>query len=237
MSQPIIEQIMVGKPQIFGQKEATQPMDREWESGIVKPPVYGKVWVNKTKLEGDGQADLKNHGGPEKAIFAYPASHYAFWQSKLSRPDFILGAFGENLAVHGLTEEDVCIGDTISVGEAIVQVSQPRQPCWKPARRWKIKELALLIQQEGYTGWYFRVLKEGYIEAGDPLQLQERPFPEWTIAKCNEVMHVQKDDLDLAKRLAACEYLASSWREALTKRVQGKGSSDIRNRVFGPNEW
>lgn len=236
MNQPIIDQIMVGKPQTFGQKEATRPMDREWESGIVKLPVSGKVWVSKTKLEGDGQADLKNHGGPEKAIFAYPSSHYEYWKNKLQRPDFNFGAFGENLVVQHLTEEDVCIGDTFSVGEVIVQVSQPRQPCWKPARRWKIKELALLIQQDGYTGWYFRVLNEGYIEVGDKFVLQERPFPEWTIAKCNEIMHVKKDDLDLTARLASCELLASSWRDSLNKRVQGEGNSDISKRLYGPNE-
>ncbi len=108
-------------------------MDREWESGIVKREVKGKVWAGKTGLQGDGQA--------------------------------------------------------------ITQVSQPRQPCWKPARRWKIKDLAIQIQQQGMTGWYFRVLKEGDIQAGDYLQLQERPFPEWTVAKCNDIMHNQKNKI------------------------------------------
>jgi MOSC domain-containing protein YiiM len=236
MSQPIIERIMVGKPQTFGQKEAKRPMDREWTSGIVKQPVHGKIWAGKTNLQGDGQADLKYHGGPEKAIFVYPVTHYAFWQIKLQNPDFTVGAFGENLAVQHMVEDDLCIGDIFQIGGAIVQVSQPRQPCWKPARRWKIKDLALQIQQEGRTGWYFRVLKEGEIQAGDALQLRERPLQEWTVARCNDVMHNQKHDLELAARLASCELLAPNWRNTLGKRAQGEGKLDIRKRVIGPNE-
>jgi MOSC domain-containing protein YiiM len=153
VTQPIIEQILIGKPQAFGQKDAAHPMDREWESGIVKHAVTGKIWAGKTNLEGDGQADLKHHGGLEKAIFVYPASHYDYWQKTLQKPDFMMGAFGENLAVQHLTEDEICIGDVYQVGEAIVQVSQPRQPCWKPARRWKMKDLALQVQQQGMAGW------------------------------------------------------------------------------------
>lgn len=236
MSQPVIVKIMVGKPQTFGNKDAKHPMDREWTTGIVKYSVKGKVWAGKTNLGGDGQADLKRHGGPEKAIFVYTISHYDYWQKKLQRPDFCVGAFGENLAVKNINEDNLCIGDVFHIGGAVVQVSQPRQPCWRPARRWKIKDLALQIQQEGLTGWYFRVLKEGEIQAGDYLQLQERPFPEWTVAKCNDVMHNKKHDLELAARLAACELLAPNWRNTLSKRAEGKGKLDIRNRVIGPNE-
>lgn len=236
MSHPVIDRIMIGKPQTFGQKEAKKPMDREWKSGIVKHAVKGKIWAGRTNLQGDGQADLNHHGGPEKAIFVYPISHYDYWQKKLQQIDFTIGAFGENLAVKHLTEADLCIGDIFQIGEAVVQVSQPRQPCWKPARRWKIKDLAVQIQQQGMTGWYFRVLKEGEIQAGDDIQLQERPFPEWTVAKCNDIMHNRKQDLELASRLAACELLAPNWRNTLYKRSQGEGNLDIRNRVIGPNE-
>lgn len=235
MGQPFIEQMRVGKPQTFGQKEAKHPMDREWTSGIVKRPVNEKIWAGKTNLGGDGQGDLKNHGGAEKAIFAYPICHYDYWQEKLQRTDFTIGAFGENLAVRDMTEADVCIGDIFHISEAIVQVSQPRRPCWRPARRWRIKDLAVQIQQQGLTGWYFRILQEGWVQAGEELHLQKRPYPEWTIAKCNEVMHHQKQDLELAARLAACELLAPKWRDTLSKRAQGKVKSD-HHRVIGPNE-
>jgi len=236
MSQPVIEQLMVGKPQTFGQKDAKHPMDREWTTGIVKRPVKERIWASKTGLEGDGQGDPKHHGGEEKAIFVYSVSHYPYWQEKLERTDFTIGAFGENLAVSHLIEADLCIGDIVLIGDAIVQVAQPRLPCWRPARRWGIKDLSVQIQNEGLTGWYFRVLQEGNIQEGDALQLQERPYPEWTLAKCNDVMHHQKQDLELAARLADCELLAPSWRDKLYKRTQRKGNVDSSNRLIGPNE-
>lgn len=235
MSTPFIEQILIGKPQSFGQKDANRPMDREWESAIVKQPVKGAVYASKTNIQGDGQADLVNHGGTEKAIFAYPAVHYDYWQKELELKNFTIGAFGENFAIGSINEWDLSIGDIFQAGEAIIQVSQPRQPCWKPARRWKVKDLALRVQNTGKTGWYFRVLKEGNVQAGDSLILQERPYPEWTIAKCNDIMHFQKDNMELSARLAKCELLAPSWQNTLQKRVNGE-ASDIRKRVIGPNE-
>lgn len=235
MTQPVIDQIRVGKPQTLGRKDAQHPMDREWTTGIVKHAVKGRIWAGKTNLQGDGQGDRKNHGGEEKAIFAYPVFHYVYWQKKLQRKDFTIGAFGENLAVSHMIEADLCIGDVFQIGDSLVQVSQPRRPCWRPARRWKIKDLSIQIQQQGLTGWYFRVLQEGWIQAGNILRLNERPFPQWTVARCNDVMHHRKEDLELASRLASCELLAPSWRRSLNKRVRGE-KSDIRSRVIGPNE-
>lgn len=230
-----IEKIMVGKVHLHGKKDADHPMEREWVSAIVKQEVKGKITVYETKLAGDQQADLKNHGGPEKAIFAYPVTHYPYWQKKLKLTKFPIGAFGENLAVQHMTENDVCIGDVYQVGTAIVQVSQPRQPCWKPARRWKVKDLSLQTQQEGLTGWYLRVLQEGEIEAGDRFQLVERPCPEWTIARCNEIMHHDKHNIELAEKLANCNLLSPSWRKSLYKRIEGK-EKDSSSRLIGPNE-
>jgi MOSC domain-containing protein YiiM len=185
---PIIEQILIGSPQTFGEKEAVHPMEREWKSGIVKHPVKGKIWVSKTNLRGDGQADLKQHGGT-KSDLCLSCHPLCLMSKKLKIPDFTIGAYGENLALRNQTESDVCIGDMFQIGEAKVQISQPRQPCWKPARRWKVKDLAIQLQQQGMTGWYLRVLKEGEIQAGDPLHLLERPFPQWAVATCNDVMH------------------------------------------------
>ena len=124
--------------------------------------------VTPTGIEGDGQADLVNHGGVDKAICVYPLAHYPHWQEMIGR-ELSPAAFGENFTVDGLTEADVCIGDTWRVGEdVLVQVSQPRQPCWKLARRWQRKTLALEVQESGKTGWYFRVLEEGTVQAGMP---------------------------------------------------------------------
>lgn len=233
--EPFIEQIRIGKPKTLGLKNAEHPLDREWTSAIFKEKVTGKVKVHFLGLEGDGQADVKHHGGREKAIFAYPISHYSYWQQKLTMPHFTIGAFGENLAIQHLTENDVCIGDIYRIGTALVQVSQPRQPCWKPARRWRVKNLSLLTQEKGLTGWYLRVLEEGEMEEGDAVQLVERRNEQWTIAECNEVMHHEKENLKRVKMLANCELLSPSWRDTLNKRAQGI-EKNSRRRLFGPNE-
>lgn len=234
-TQPYINQLFIGKPKTVGDPNAKKPMDKEWTSGIFKEPTQQPVWLSKVGLEGDGQADLKNHGGPEKAVFVYPAGHYEYWQIELNNKLIQAGAMGENFSTVGLDESNVCIGDLYEVGDAIVQVSQPRQPCWKPARRFKIVDLALQIQKSGRTGWYYRVIKEGTINEKDTFKLVERPYPDWTIARCNEVMHEKKDDLEATAQLAACEYLAPNWIDTLTKRLKGESKS-IEKRVYGPNK-
>ncbi|CAM3062637.1 MOSC domain-containing protein [Filibacter tadaridae] len=232
----LLNNIFVGLPKVMGQKHAKSPMDREWESGIFKELVNGPIWVGRTKLDGDGQADIKNHGGPEKAVFAYPKEYYPYWQQELDISDIKVGGMGENFSVANVTEQSISIGDTFEIGGAILQVSQPRQPCWKPARRYKIKNFALLIQDTGKTGWYFRVLQEGIVEAGQTFNLVDRPSPKWTIEQCNHVMHVDKNNLQSAAELAECEWLAVNWKARLQKRVEQVESTDITNRVYGPNE-
>lgn len=233
--QPYINQLFIGKPKTMGDPNAKKLMDKEWTSGIFKEPVDTALWLGKENLEGDGQADLKNHGGPEKAVLAYAATHYEKWQNELGNDQIQAGAMGENFSVMGLDEANVCIGDIYEVGEALVQVSQPRQPCWKPARRYKILDFALRIQKSGRTGWYFRVVKEGMVKQHDTMKLIERPYPEWTIARCNEVMHEKKDDLEATAQLVDCKYLAPNWKETLTKRLNGESKS-IDSRVYGPNK-
>lgn len=147
-------------------------MDRPWTTGFFKEPVSSAVRLGLINLEGDGQADLVHHGGTDKAVLAYSAEHYPGWRQSMNNPSLPFGAFGENFTITGLTEADVCIGDIWQVGdEAVLEVSQPRQPCWKLARRWRIKSLALDVQQTGRTGWYFRVLTEGIVAAGMRLVL------------------------------------------------------------------
>ncbi|WP_036687787.1 MOSC domain-containing protein [Paucisalibacillus globulus] len=235
MSLPNVKQLFVGKVKQIGDPGAKNAMDRVWESGMFKKGTNEKIWLSKTGLVGDEVADKKNHGGPEKAIFTYSAMHYDFWKNKQHIEAIDFGGFGENLVVENMDENSVCIGDSYQFGEAIIQVSQPRRPCWKPARRFRTMDLALQIQNSGRTGWYFRVLEEGFVQGGEELILLQRAFPEWTIAKCNEVMYEKKDDLNLAVELAACEALAENWKQTLHKRLKGKESTS-GNRVFGPNK-
>ncbi|WP_071394877.1 MOSC domain-containing protein [Bacillus tuaregi] len=234
MSKPYIERLFAGKVKKLGQPHAMNPMDRQWESGMFKDRIHEKIWLSKTGLKGDEVADTKNHGGEEKALFAYSIHHYDEWRKEPALEAIGIGSMGENLAVRHMDENTVCIGDTFQFGEAIIQVSQPRQPCWKPARRFRLLDFALQIQKSGRTGWYFRVLQEAFVQEQVKLELLERPYPQWTIAKCNKVMHVKKEDRKLAEELASCDLLAINWRETLHKRAAGENGS-IDKRVFGPN--
>jgi MOSC domain-containing protein YiiM len=227
--------LQVGTPQTIGRADATDPMDQVWTTGFFKEPVAGPVWLGRTNLEGDGQADLQNHGGPDKAVNVYPFEHYAYWEQELGVSDWPRGAFGENFTVKGLLESDVCIGDVFEVGEALVQVSQPRQPCWKLARRWRRRALAFRVQQTGRTGWYFRVLREGYVQAGTGLVLVERLCPEWTVTTANEVMHHRGHDAEIARALAVCPVLSSRWREKLARRATTGVVGSSTARLYGPN--
>ncbi|MFZ7942926.1 MOSC domain-containing protein [Neobacillus sp. 19] len=232
-----LNKVFVGLPKTIGSKEAANPMDREWTSAIFKEPVDEAIWVGKTGLTGDGQGDLKHHGGPEKAVFAYSLENYSYWQKELGNSEIGAGGMGENLVMEGLDEGAISIGDTFQIGEAVIQVSQPRQPCWKPARRFKVKNLALLLQNTGKTGWYFRVVEEGNVESGQTFTLLDRPFPQWTIKRCNQIIHAKPLDFSEMRELAQCQLLAPGMRETLAKRIEKQNSSpDIRDRVFGPNE-
>ena len=231
-----LKQVFIGLPKTVGNKGATNPMEREWTSAIFKEPVQGSVWMGKTGLAGDGQWDLEHHGGPEKAVFAYGFENYSYWQKELGISEITSGAMGENLVMEPITEDTISIGDTFQIGGAVIQVSQPRQPCWKPARRFKVKNLALLLQTTGRTGWYFRVLQEGFVEEGQTFTLVDRPSPQWTIRKCNQVIHAKPQDFEEIRELSQCEFLAPGMRATLAKRVELKETPDIRSRVFGPNE-
>lgn len=211
--------LQVGKPKAMGSSESSDPLDQVWRTGFFKEPTTKLTWLGQLNLDGDGQADLENHGGVEKAVNVYPIEHYPYWTQTLALQDLTPGAFGENFTTEGLLERDVCIGDIFEIGESLVQVSQPRQPCWKLARRWRIKDLALRVQETGRTGWYFRVLREGQVQAGNPLILMERPHPNWTVSSANMVMHHQTNDRQAAKDLADCNYLSSRWREKLKRRA------------------
>jgi MOSC domain-containing protein YiiM len=222
MSTPLLVSIQVGLPRSYGREGADDPMDQPWQSGFFKAPVDGPRWLGRTNLVGDGQADLVNHGGPDKAVLSYAASHYPDWREQLEKPDLPHGAFGENFTIDGLTEETVCIGDRYALGQAIVEVSQPRAPCWKLARRWRIKDLTALVEQSGRTGWYVRVLEEGEVRAGLTLTLLERPYPEWTVARATRVMRGRTRDRAAAGALAGCEVLAASWRDRLAQAAAGR---------------
>ncbi|MDF0676752.1 MAG: MOSC domain-containing protein [Nitrospira sp.] len=228
--------LQIGLPQTVGNNESPDPMDQAWTTGFFKEPTSGLIWLGQTNLEGDGQADLENHGGLDKAVNVYPIEHYPYWAQALPLLELPFGAFGENFTTQGLVESNLCIGDVFAVGESLVQVSQPRQPCWKLARRWRVNDLALRVQETGRTGWYFRVLREGHVQAGNRLVLLERHHPNWTVSTANEVMHHRIDDRKAAQELADCAYLSSRWREKLKRRALSGIPENIASRLEGPRK-
>lgn len=208
--------------------------DKAWQTGFFKEAQQQPCWLGYEGFRGDEQADRKYHGGSEKAVCVYAAEHYPHWRETLQLPELPYGAFGENLTLEHLLEANTCIGDSYELGEAVVQVSQPRQPCWKLARRWQVKDLAAQVERTGYTGFYFRVLRHGYVRPGDKLEMLSRPHPEWSISRCNDIMHHHKDDAEAARELSECALLSSSWKDSLWARSQrGANSTDARTRQPG----
>jgi MOSC domain-containing protein YiiM len=216
------------------------PGGRSWQSGIVKRAVEGAVRVGREGLAGDGQADRVHHGGPDKAVLAHASAHYDHWRRELAEvlggvegvlpaDQFPHGAFGENLTVEGMDEETVCIGDVFRAsatdgetgghggggGGALLQVTQPRQPCWILAKRWGVRELPRAVDRMGATGWYLRVSEEGTVEAGMALRLVERPHPEWTLSRAYRAFQQRRDAPEQAAHLAELAELSEAFRQEL----------------------
>lgn len=216
---PRLQSIQTGQPREYG-PVADDTSDKPWTTAFFKQLVTGSVRVGPHGVEGDAVADTRVHGGEDKAVCVYSADHWPYWRERLGLADeFGPAAFGENFSVAGMTEADVCLGDRWRIGDAELEVSQPRQPCWKLARRWRVKELTLWVQQTGYTGWYVRVTREGTVTPGDTIEVVERPLPEWTIERANRVMYELKDDREANAELAAVGPLAESWKRQLLKRI------------------
>lgn len=200
-------------------KSVTVPYgSKEVETGIFKTSCGMPLLLTRTGLIGDQQADLVNHGGPDKAVCVYSADHFPYWEREWGKR-VEAGAFGENFTVQGMTEANIHIGDIIRIGEAAVQVSQPRSPCFKLGVKHGMPDLPLQVQQTGYTGYYFRVLKEGIVQEGDELIVEQRHKTAISISEANELMYVNKEDRDGISRLLSIQELAESWQEHFTKRL------------------
>ena len=182
-------------------------------TGIYKRPVGGRLRLERHNLEGDGQADLQNHGGPHQAVYAYAQEHYAWWARQLERDDLRPGHFGENLTVSGLLEDAVCIGDVYRVGETLLQVSQPRIPCHKLALRMGRPDFVKTFTQAGRSGCYLRVLQTGRLGAGDCVTLVEREARPMSVRQIFRLRLLQPDDAAAAGRACQLGALSPEWRE------------------------
>jgi MOSC domain-containing protein YiiM len=185
-------------------------------SGIYKTPASGPVHLSLVGLAGDHQVDRRYHGGPDKAVNVYPSEHYEHWSSRLAEP-CLPGAFGENFTTTGLVEDEVAIGDVFRVGKALVQVTQPRQPCSKLAGRHRQPQLVLWVEESGRTGFYLRCLEAGDVQAGDQLERVDRPAELISISEANRILRHHKHDKLVLQRLYRIPALSKAWRDDLAR--------------------
>ncbi len=188
--------------------------EQRYHTGIYKSAVAGRLWLGRAQLAGDGQADMENHGGPNRAVYCYPHEHYAYWSKELGRGDFEYGQFGENLTTQGLLENEVCVGDAFRVGEAVIQVTQPRVPCYKLANKLGIPDFAKTFLRANRSGFYARVLEEGSVGAGDVILPEQKDPVGMTVAEVNAALYLDKDDRAAVERALQIEALSPGWRRS-----------------------
>jgi len=184
---------------------------RTYSTGIYKTALEGPAWLGKLNLAGDGQGDLKNHGGSYQAVYCYPHEHYAFWSERLGRDDFAFGQFGENFTTEGLLENEVCVGDTLRIGAALIQVTQPRVPCYKLANKLGIRGFDKTFLRANRSGFYAQALEEGEVAAGDTIERVSRDPVGMTVAQVNAALLLDKQPAAIERALLL-EALSPEWR-------------------------
>lgn len=218
--------VQVGRAKTYGDAASKDFLEKEWQSASFKEVSKTPLFVNFTGLDGDEVADRAHHGGVDKAIFANSYENYAHWASFLGGEHLPFGALAENLTISGLQERSVMLGEVHQIGTAILQVSQPRKPCWKISRRWNHQAFTHEIFTSGLTGWYYKVLQEGRIGSGDEvkvIQLQEAP--QISILRANEAFREPEKYTSVLKSILEIPSLASSYQESIVKRL--KNESDL----------
>lgn len=200
------------------------PREVEWRGKVVrtsifKAPVSGRVRVTRLNVQGDRQSDLSVHGGADKAVYAYPSEHYAFWRGEFPGIDFPWGAFGENLTTVGLLEDKVHIGDRFRAGTAEFIVTQPRMPCFKLGIRFNRADMVKRFLGSGRTGFYLAVVQEGDIAAGEPFELVAEDGGDLTVADIVGLYAADASNQDLLRRASEASALPESWREYFRERL------------------
>ena len=188
-------------------------------TGIFKQPVSGPVQLRTLNLDGDRQADLTVHGGPNKAVYGYPSEHYPFWQEELPGVDLPWGMFGENFTTVGIAEDDLHVGDRFQIGSSIVMVRQPRTPCFKLAAKFQRDDILERFLLSGRSGFYFSVEQEGSVAEGDDFQLLKRNRDGVTISEMNRLFVREKYNQDLLRKAILTPALPENWREYFSERL------------------
>jgi ferredoxin-NADP reductase/MOSC domain-containing protein YiiM len=199
-------------------------------TGIWKTAVCGRCWVGRLNLDGDGQGDLAGHGGEQRAVFVYQIESYRYWQDQLKRTDFVHGQFGENFTIEGLPDDAVCIGDRYQIGSALFEITQPRVTCYRVGIRMNEPQMAALLTSSGRPGFYFRVLQEGEVGAGDEIVKVGETKERMTVAEINALLYSPYHPRDGLERALRIEALSSGWRSSLDALLQsqttGEGSGN-----------
>lgn len=213
MSWKIIS-VNVGLPRLAMWRGATV------STGIFKKPVKGRVMLRRLNLDGDRQSDLSVHGGPDKAVYAYPSEHYDYWREELPEMELPWGMFGENLTTEGLSEDAVYIGDRFRIGQAELTVTQPRMPCHKLGIKFQRADIIKRFLASGRTGFYFSVQSEGEIGAGDELELMERSTQAVKVSDITRLYVKDKMDVETMRRAIQVEALPAGWRDYFLERIE-----------------
>jgi MOSC domain-containing protein YiiM len=190
-------------------------------TGIFKQPVSGPVPLRTLNLDGDQQADLAVHVGPNKAVYGYPSEHYGFWREELPGTNLPWGMFGENFTTEGLFERDFHIGDRLQIGTAIIVVRQPRVPCYKLAAKFKRNDILARFLRSGRSGFYFSVEREGAVATGDSFEILSQEPLAITIAEMNHLFADDRYNRELLDRAIATPALPEDWRDHFVKRLRG----------------
>ena len=192
-------------------------------TGIFKDPVDGRVMLRTMNLDGDGQADLENHGGIYQAAYVYSVENYDHWRHELGRDDLAFGQFGENFTVEGMAEDDIYIGDVFGVGDALVEVTQPRTPCFKLGIKMGMPEFPKMFLSSGRVGFYLRVLREGEVGAGDAFERIEECPERVSVQEMSRLLFFEPENLEGAKRALRVRALSPGWRNSFENRLAKAG--------------
>lgn len=217
---PFIVSIQTSKVKSFGDKNSNNFLEKYWESGSFKEPVNGEIFVSKAGLIGDEIADKVHHGGIDKAVFANSFDNYKSWEEFLGISPLPFGALAENLTIGGLDEKSVHIGDKHIINELVLEVSQPRKPCWKISRKWENINFTSEIYRSRKTGWYYRVISEGKIKTNDKIIVIKKENSV-TVFEANEAFDNPQNHIQIAKKLINMDILAEPFKNGLIKRIDG----------------
>jgi MOSC domain-containing protein YiiM len=193
-------------------------------TGIFKEPVTGRVPVRALNVDGDRQADLRVHGGPDKAVYAYPSEFYDLWRRERPELDFAWGRFGENLTTEGVLDDEVSVGDRFRVGTAELVVTQPRLPCFKLGIRMGRDRFVTEFLERGLLGFYLSVVREGEVEAGDSIVELARDPRGFRVTEVARLFSHDRDDVDGLRRAADLDVLPESWREYFQRRLAARAA-------------